>query len=285
MKFFTATAVLFGATVSLVSAAPIEHRFMKRAVDPSLVPQFGIEPGQNPTGTGDCDGVNGIKIPCTCPPNRDAFINSLNANVDAGHAVNNPSVPVSFPADDSKASQLTRMQAALVTLQNLNGPGIGCPAASTTFLAQQEAIQNGPDTPAPAPAPPAERAPQNNDGGDNGGNGGGVDPNLVPQFGIEPGQNPTGTGDCDGVNGIKIPCSCPPERGAFIQSLNANVAAGHAVNNPSVPVSFPTDDSKESQIARIQASLVTLQNLNGPGVGCPAASTTLLAQQSAIQNS
>ncbi|KAF9040820.1 hypothetical protein BJ165DRAFT_1492422 [Panaeolus papilionaceus] len=282
MKFFTATAVFFGATVSLVSAAPIEHRFMKRAVDPSLVPQFGIEPGQNPTGTGDCDGVNGIKIPCSCPPNRDDFINSLNANVDAGHAVNNPSVPVSFPADDSKASQLTRMQAALVTLQNLNGPGVGCPAASTTFLAQQQAIQNGPDTPAP---PPTERAPQNNGGGDNGGNGGGVDPNLVPQFGIEAGQNPTGTGDCDGVNGIKIPCTCPPDRGAFIQSLNANVAAGHAVNNPSVAVSFPTDDSKESQIARIQASLVTLQNLNGPGVGCPAASTTLLAQQSAIQNS
>jgi len=282
MKFFTATAVFFGATVSLVSAAPIEHRFMKRAVDPSLVPQFGIEPGQNPTGTGDCDGVNGIKIPCSCPPNRDDFINSLNANVDAGHAVNNPSVTVSFPADDSKASQLTRMQAALVTLQNLNGPGVGCPAASTTFLAQQQAIQNGPDTPAP---PPTERAPQNNGGGDNGGNGGGVDPNLVPQFGIEAGQNPTGTGDCDGVNGIKIPCTCPPDRGAFIQSLNANVAAGHAVNNPSVAVSFPTDDSKESQIARIQASLVTLQNLNGPGVGCPAASTTLLAQQSAIQNS
>jgi len=282
MKFFTATAVFFGATVSLVSAAPIEHRFMKRAVDPSLVPQFGIEPGQNPTGTGDCDGVNGIKIPCSCPPNRDDFINSLNANVDAGHAVNNPSVPVSFPADDSKASQLTRMQAALVTLQNLSGPGVGCPAASTTFLAQQQAIQNGPDTPAP---PPTERAPQNNGGGDNGGNGGGVDPNLVPQFGIEAGQNPTGTGDCDGVNGIKIPCTCPPDRGAFIQSLNANVAAGHAVNNPSVAVSFPTDDSKESQIARIQASLVTLQNLNGPGVGCPAASTTLLAQQSAIQNS
>ncbi|PPQ74267.1 hypothetical protein CVT24_001190 [Panaeolus cyanescens] len=274
MKFFTATAVLFGATVSLVSAAPIEHRFMRRAVDPSLVPEFGIQPGQNPTGTGDCDG-------------------SLNANVDAGHAVNNPSVPVSFPDDNSKASQLTRMQAALVTLQNLNGPGVGCPAASTTFLAQQEAIQNGPDTPAPAPPPPAAPpAPQGGGGGGNGGgNGGGVDPNLVPDLGHQAGVNPTGTGDCDGaVNGpdgnpIKIPCSCPPDRDAFIQAVSANVAAGHAVNNPGISVSFPTGDSKEDQLARIQTSLVTLQNLQGPGVGCPAAATTLLAQQAAIQNS
>jgi hypothetical protein len=58
--------------------------------------------------------------------------------------------------------------------------------------------------------------------------------------------------------------------------LNQNVAAGHAVNNPSVVVTFPTDESNASKSARIQASLVTLQNLKGPGVGCPAASTTLL---------
>lgn len=62
----------------------------------------------------------------------------------------------------------------------------------------------------------------------------------------------------------------------IIQSLNQNVAAGHAVNNPSVLVSFPTDDSNASKITRIQAVLTTLQNLRGPGVGCPAASTTLL---------
>jgi hypothetical protein len=34
------------------------------------------------------------------------------------------------------------MNAALVTLQNLQGPGVGCPAASTMFVAQQAAIQN-----------------------------------------------------------------------------------------------------------------------------------------------
>jgi hypothetical protein len=55
-----------------------------------------------------------------------------------------------------------------------------------------------------------------------------------------------------------------------------------AVNNPSVKVAFPTDNSKESQSVRINAALVTLQNLNGSGKGCPAVSTTLLAQQKAL---
>ena len=48
------------------------------------------------------------------------------------------------------------------------------------------------------------------------------------------------------------------------KSLSANVAAGFAVNNPDVKIgAFPTGDSAEDQIARIQASLVTLQNLDG----------------------
>jgi hypothetical protein len=52
-------------------------------------------------------------------------------------------VAVTFPEDDSKASQLARIQAALVTLQNLEGPGVGCPASSTTLVAQQKAVQKG----------------------------------------------------------------------------------------------------------------------------------------------
>jgi len=49
-----------------------------------------------------------------------------------------------------------------------------------------------------------------------------VDPALVPEFGIEAGTNPDGTGNCDGIANpqgqvIKIPCSCPPDRNAFIQ--------------------------------------------------------------------
>jgi len=115
-----------------------------------------------------------------------------------------------------------------------------------------------------------------------------VDPALVPEFGLQAGLNPTGTGDCDGITNdagkvVKIPCSCPPDRSVFLQSLNANVAAGKVVNNPSIAVSFPTDDSNGAKAARIIASMVTLQNLNGPGVGCPAASTTFSAQLKAVQ--
>jgi len=75
MKFFQ-TTILFFASSALVSAISIQ----KRGVDPSLVPQFGLEPGQNPTGTGDCDGIvskttgQPVKVPCACPPPRDTFI-------------------------------------------------------------------------------------------------------------------------------------------------------------------------------------------------------------------
>jgi hypothetical protein len=61
------------------------------------------------------------------------------------------------------------------------------------------------------------------------------------------------------------------------------VTAGHAVNNPTVNVSFPLDNSVVSQLARVDTALVTLQNLNGPGKGCPAVSTTLTLQQAALQ--
>ena len=76
-----------------------------------------------------------------------------------------------------------------------------------------------------------------------------VDPALVPEFGHQAGLNPTGklqpqriaqksqshltgigTGDCDGIPGpngqpIKIPCICPPDRGAFIAV--SNLRASH----------------------------------------------------------
>ncbi|KAJ4482540.1 hypothetical protein J3R30DRAFT_3460417 [Lentinula aciculospora] len=281
MKFTTA---LFAASAFVASVSSIPVR---RDVDPDLVPQFGLAAGLNPDGTGNCDGIDGpngqpILIPCSCPPDRNTFIADLNANVAAGHAVNNPSVAVSFPSDNSQASQLARIDAALVTLQNLNGAGVGCPASSTTFVAQQAAIQAGTAAPATAAAaastsvaaaPAASSAPTT----------GGVDVSLVPEFGVTAGQSPDGTGNCIGINNIKIPCSCPPDRDTFIADLNANVAAGHATNNPSVSVSFPTGNTNADAAARIEASIVTLQNLNGAGVGCPAASTTFSAQLAAVQ--
>ncbi|TDL19756.1 hypothetical protein BD410DRAFT_726815 [Rickenella mellea] len=273
MKFNN--SIVLAALCTLVASCPVDTS--KRDVNPALVPSLGFKSGVNPTGTGDCDGAvkdasgKPIKVPCACPPDQASFNKALSANVAAGHAINNPSVGVSFPTDGSVNSQITRVQAALVTLQNLNGPGKGCPAVSTTLSAQLSALQNGGAKPAAAPKRD-------------------VDPALVPPLGFTAGVNPTGTGDCDGaVKGadgkpIKIPCSCPPSQASFNQALSANVAAGHAVNNPSVAVSFPTDGSVNSQITRVQAALVTLQNLNGPGKGCPAVSTTLSAQLSALQN-
>jgi hypothetical protein len=163
---------------------------------------------------------------CFSQPTHTSFLTiffqkALNANVNAGHAINNPSITLSFPTGNSKDDQLARINAASITLQNLNGAGVGCPAASTTFVAQQKAIQDGtttttppppPDATVPAPAP-QQNAPSNTTV---------VDPALVPDLGVQSGQNPTGTGECDGIDNaagqpIKIPCSCPPDRNTFIQ--------------------------------------------------------------------
>ncbi|KAF9479919.1 hypothetical protein BDN70DRAFT_878222 [Pholiota conissans] len=285
-------SVLVLSAVAL-SASARPFNLARRDVDPSLIPEFGVQPGVNPTGTGDCDGIPNaqgvpIKIPCICPPDRATFIADLNANVAAGHAVNNTGVQVTFPTDNSKASQLARITAATITLQNLRGPGVGCPQAATTFGAQAAAIQAG--TAASAPAPVSSATPASAPAAPAAPAAGGVDPALVPEFGVQAGVNPTGTGDCDGIPNaqgvpIKIPCICPPDRATFIADLSANVAAGHAVNNTGVNLSFPTDNSKASQLARLNAATITLQNLRGPGVGCPQAATTFGAQAQAIQNS
>ncbi|KAH9925716.1 hypothetical protein B0H21DRAFT_142301 [Amylocystis lapponica] len=317
MKF---TALLFSAALLTPALSrPLKGRSIRlRDVDPSLIPEFGVQPGVNPDGTGNCDGVNGangqpIKIPCACPPDRNQFIADLNANLAAGHVVNNTAVGISFPLDGSTASQLARIEAATVTLQNLEGPGKGCPQAATTFGKQAAAIQAGTASSSPAASSPAASSPVASSPAASsnvavasgtatspavsapsasstatGSSSGGVDPALVPQFGVTAGTNPDGTGNCDGVNGangqpIKIPCACPPDRDLFIQDLNANLAAGHVVNNTVVGISFPIDNSTASQLARIQAATVTLQNLEGPGKGCPQAATTFGAQVAAIR--
>ncbi|KAF2748688.1 hypothetical protein M011DRAFT_466467 [Sporormia fimetaria CBS 119925] len=132
------------------------------------------------------------------------------------------------------------------------------------------------------PSPPPAAPPPNNDDVGNdipaGGNSA-FDASLVPEFGIEPGQQPDGTGNCVGVNNVLIPCSCPPDRQEFIQQVQAAAAAG---NSEGVPISFPTGSSSADARARIGASIIVLQNLNGRGVGCPAASTTFLQQQAAL---
>ena len=85
--------------------------------------------------------MNGIKIPCSCPPDRNQFIDLLNQNVNAGFVINNPAVTgVTFPEDNSKASQLARLNAATVTLQNIHGPGVGCPAVATVYGQIQQKV-------------------------------------------------------------------------------------------------------------------------------------------------
>ena len=49
----------------------------------------------------------------------------------------------------------------------------------------------------------------------------------------------------------------------FTQDLNDNVVAGHVINNPSIDLSFPEDNSKAFQLARINAAIVTMQNSTG----------------------
>ncbi|KAH7890450.1 hypothetical protein F5I97DRAFT_31810 [Phlebopus sp. FC_14] len=331
-----------------ILSIPFDFR-VKRDVDPSLVPPFGWQAGVNPDGTGNCDGaVNGtngkpIEVPCQCPPNSTFFLAALNKNVAAGYVTTNPTVLLTFPTDNSTASQLARLNAAAVTLQNLEGPGVGCPISSTTYGAQQKAIEAegtnptssaGPSsstpfatgivatasstasacpgpvtvtqyvTVTPAAAPPQSSAPSSSaapsavpttaSGGNSTSGGNTTSPTdaqiatLAPPLGWTSGINPDGTGNCDGaVNGtngkpILIPCQCPPDQSNYIANLTLNIRAGHVVLNPTVLVTFPTDNSTTSQNARLYAAAVTLQNLNGPGKGCPISSTNFTAQQQAI---
>ncbi|KAI9436753.1 hypothetical protein H4582DRAFT_2156873, partial [Lactarius indigo] len=258
----------------LALAASISCAPSKRDVDPSLVPPFGWSSGKNPTGTGNCDGAvlgtDGlpVQVPCSCPPDRDLFIQNLNSNVAAGYAINNIAVEVSFPTDDSNESQLARLTAASVTLQNMLGVGVGCPIESTTFAAQQATLLAGQAAPSDSPHTPSDSLTENQVAA------------VAPPLGWQAGQNPTGTGDCDGavddINGfpIQVPCSCPPDQNTYIFQLTANANAGRAVNNPSVQLSYPLDDSTGSRLARLNAASITLMNLQGPGIGCPIESTT-----------
>ncbi|KAH7103613.1 hypothetical protein BKA62DRAFT_615853 [Auriculariales sp. MPI-PUGE-AT-0066] len=277
-----------------------------------LAPLFGIKAGVNPTGSGDCDGVVGpngepIRIPCQCPPNRKDFIKSLVKNIRVGHVLNNPTVSLAYPLDGSKAAKQARLNAAAVTLQNLEGEGKGCPIAATTWKKLGQAIEDGTDdnsTDSPPPtssstvqsSPSSGPNPPTTAPGDTSSDlpspttppSDNQVARLAPPLGWKSGINPTGTGNCDGAvkdhNGqpIQVPCSCPPSEAVYISALRENVRAGKAVNNPTVPVAFPTDDSRDSKRTRIQAAIVTIQNLHGIGIGCPAVSTTLGKQLNAL---
>ncbi|KAG9018799.1 hypothetical protein FRB90_009450 [Tulasnella sp. 427] len=253
MRLSSVTILL--ATAAYVSAYPLLH-WRKRDVNPAIVPDFGWESGVNPTGTGDCDGAPGtnVKIPCFCPPPRDVMLKALNENIAAGYSVNNTVVSFDFPTDNSIQSEIARINGVLVTLQNLSGPGVGCPAASTTLNARRKALQdqlasgkvNVPATPVITTttvlATATEQFP--------------ADRKFL--------ANAHRLGMSSSAN-FKI-TPLPAEQSIVL----------------TVKVDFPLDDSVASKKARIVASLITIQNLSGPGVGCPAVSTTLSQQLSAL---
>lgn len=116
--------------------------------------------------------------------------------------------------------------------------------------------------------------------------GGGVNPSLVPDFGVKANTNPGAkqAGSCDGFaaasNAVTlIPCSCPPSRATFLAALDKNVAAGKVQGTAIRFSNDAADQSTATNQQRATAMLVTLQNLNGAGVGCPAASAPNFAVQ------
>lgn len=127
----------------------------------------------------------------------------------------------------------------------------------------------------------AGQAPSNSTtgGGSGGAASGNINPSLVPDFGVAQNANANARqkGSCDGFNAasnavVNIPCSCPPSRASFLAALDKNVAAG-SVQGEKVQFSNDAgDQSAATNKQRATAMLVTLQNLNGAGVGCPAAS-------------
>ena len=81
MKLILSALLSAISLITTTIAAPV-----KRNVDPALVPQFGVQAGVNPSGTGDCDGITNaagkvVKIPCSCPPDRNTFIQVCNVHV------------------------------------------------------------------------------------------------------------------------------------------------------------------------------------------------------------
>jgi hypothetical protein len=132
----TATAAAAAKASSTAAAATNTGANNTGAFDASLVPEFGIQAGQQPDGTGNCIGDKGKKIPCDCPPNRNTFVQKVAAAAAAG---NSAGVPIKFPTDNSSASKKQRIGASIIVLQNLQSKGVGCPAAATTFLEQQAA--------------------------------------------------------------------------------------------------------------------------------------------------
>ena len=113
-------------------------------VDETLIPEFGIVRGTDPDvlQIGSCTGFNGqfVPIPCTCPPDRNQFINALNNALEAGDVQGEPITFSNDASDQSLATNRQRATACVIVLQSINGEkGKGCPVASApNFKTQQD---------------------------------------------------------------------------------------------------------------------------------------------------
>jgi hypothetical protein len=113
-------------------------------VDETLVPEFGVIRGTDPDvlQVGSCTGFNGqfVPIPCTCPPDRNQFINALNNALEAGNVEGEPITFSNNASDQSVATNKQRATACVIVLQSFNGEkGNGCPVASApNFKTQQD---------------------------------------------------------------------------------------------------------------------------------------------------
>ncbi|KAH8785266.1 hypothetical protein F5883DRAFT_84593 [Diaporthe sp. PMI_573] len=151
---FTSAVVL--ALAGAACAAPSSENKPRQqqqgqfsASDPdflSLIPEFGVEAGVNPTGTGDCDGFNAalnkvVPINCAkCPPPRDAYVEQLAKDLNAGNSFGSP---VTFNTDPATANDpqanKDRATACLTSLQSFYGSkGVGCPAVAAPNMAKQQ---------------------------------------------------------------------------------------------------------------------------------------------------
>jgi hypothetical protein len=133
------TANLFTVLAFLIAANPYQGE-----VDEALVPEFGVTAGTDPDvlQIGSCTGFNGtlIPIPCTCPPDRYLFIDTLNTALWTGNIEGEPISFSNDPNDKSIATNQLRATACIIVLQNFNGKkGSGCPVASApNFKTQQQ---------------------------------------------------------------------------------------------------------------------------------------------------
>lgn len=179
----------------------------------------------------------------------------------------------------------------LVTKTDLTSPRVA--AAATTITTTTSPSSNNTTTTTAGggqPSSPSNSTPANGNGNGN------INAALVPTFGVTPNTNPGArgqAGSCDGFLAttnavVAIPCTCPPSRTAFLAALGRNVAAGRVVlpqqqqQPQGTAIQFSNDASDQSVATnkvRATAMVVTLQNLFGPGVGCPAASAPNFAIQ------